>query len=140
VAQSDSVPGKQFSNRQWADATAKTLTAVRATGTAVLYLLDTPVPRRSVPDCIANNLAKTQPCMFKRADAYSFPGRHEKMADTLKAVGITTVDPVDWFCTATMCPVIVGSIMVYRDASHMSTPYSAYLAPATAAMFVAKKS
>jgi peptidoglycan/LPS O-acetylase OafA/YrhL/cellulose synthase/poly-beta-1,6-N-acetylglucosamine synthase-like glycosyltransferase len=139
VTQSDSVPGRQFSNTEWADATARTLTRSLRAGTPVVYLLDTPVPRTNVPDCVANNLTNVQPCMFRRTQVYSFPGRHEQMASTLKAVGVTTVEPIDWFCTATKCPVVVGDLLVYRDASHISTPYSAYLAPATAALFVPKK-
>jgi peptidoglycan/LPS O-acetylase OafA/YrhL/glycosyltransferase involved in cell wall biosynthesis len=139
AAQSDSVPGLQYSNAQWADATARTLGRIRAAGTPVVYLMDTPVPRVDVPDCIANNLAKIQPCMFVRSQAYSFAGRHEEMAATLKAASITALDPVDWFCMARKCPVVIGNIMVYRDASHMSTPYSRYLAPATRPLFVPKK-
>ncbi|WP_165372859.1 SGNH hydrolase domain-containing protein [Pengzhenrongella frigida] len=138
VSQSDSVPGNQFTNNGWADATAQTLTDIRAVGTPVVYLLDTPLPRTNVPDCIANNLAKVEPCMTMRTDIYPFPGRHEQVASTLAAINVTTIEPADWFCTDRKCPVVVGNIMVYRDASHMSTPYSAYLAPALAPVFIAK--
>jgi peptidoglycan/LPS O-acetylase OafA/YrhL len=139
VSQSDSVPGRQYTNAEWSDATAETLGDIRATGTPVVYLMDTPVPRVNVPDCIANNLAKIQPCIFARSEAYSFSGRHEEMAATLKAASITTFDPIDWFCMDRKCPVVVGNILVYRDASHISTPYSRYLAPATRPLFVPQK-
>jgi peptidoglycan/LPS O-acetylase OafA/YrhL/cellulose synthase/poly-beta-1,6-N-acetylglucosamine synthase-like glycosyltransferase len=137
VAQSDNVPGSQNTN-QWADATARTLNGVRRTGTPVIYLMDTPVPHQSVPDCLSNHLGDATKCMFFRKDAYSFLGRHETMAATLKATNITTVDPIDWLCTSRKCPPIVGNYLVYRDASHLSTPYSTWLAPATAGMFVPK--
>jgi hypothetical protein len=138
VAQSDSVPGYQYTNNQWADATARTLNGIRQTGTPVIYLMDTPAPRRNIPDCMSNNLGDATKCMFLRKDVYSFPGRHEAIAKTLKAINITTVDPIDWFCTSRKCPPVVGNYLVYRDASHVSTPYSRWLAPATAGLFAPK--
>jgi peptidoglycan/LPS O-acetylase OafA/YrhL/cellulose synthase/poly-beta-1,6-N-acetylglucosamine synthase-like glycosyltransferase len=138
IAQSDSVPGYQYTTNQWADATARTLNEVRQTGTPVIYMMDTPVPRHNIPDCISNNLDDVTKCMFLRKDAYSFAGRHEAMAATLKAINITTVDPIDWFCNSRKCPPVIGNYLVYRDGSHLSTPYSRWLAPATAGLFVPK--
>jgi hypothetical protein len=43
--------------------------------------------------------------------------------------GVQVVDPLPWLCTPQTCPVIVGNLLVYRDDSHLSTPYSALLAP-----------
>jgi peptidoglycan/LPS O-acetylase OafA/YrhL len=137
VGQANGVPGFQYTNNQWADATARTLNGVRQTGTPVVYLMDTPVPprKKNIPDCLSKNLGDVTKCMFLRKDAYRFPGRRETMAATLKAMNITTVDPIDWFCTSLKCPPVVGNYLVYRDASHISTPYSTWLAPATAGMF-----
>ncbi|MBX9245215.1 acyltransferase family protein [Actinotalea ferrariae] len=139
VSQSDSVPGNQVTNVEWADATARTLSQIRSNGTPVAYVLDTPVPAGNAPDCVANNLAKVEPCMNMREDAYSFPGRHEQVANTLEVIDVSTVEPIDWFCTDRKCPVVVGNMLVYRDASHVSTPYSAYLAPAVTPLFISKE-
>ncbi len=139
VSQSDSVPGNQVTNVEWADATARTMSTIRQSGTPVLYVLDTPVPAGNAPDCVANNLSKVEPCMNMREDAYSFPGRHEQMASTLEVIDVATIEPLDWFCTERKCPVVVGNMLVYRDASHVSTPYSAYLAPAVAPLFIPKE-
>jgi hypothetical protein len=35
----------------------------------------------------------------------------------------------DWFCTRTVCPTIVGNILVYRDDNHITTTYAEFLAP-----------
>jgi hypothetical protein len=48
VAQSDSVPGYQYTANQWVDATARTLNGVRQAGTPVIYLMDTPVPGQNI--------------------------------------------------------------------------------------------
>ena len=66
-----------------------------------------------------------------------YAGRMASMDDTLTQRRITTVDPTRMFCTSQACPAIVGNILVYRDASHMSARYSRWLAPMTAPLFVA---
>jgi len=71
---------------------------------------------------------------------YAYPGRHDAVANTLSEAHATTVEPADWMCTATKCPMIVDDILVYRDASHMSASYSKFLAPMTSTLFVARKS
>jgi hypothetical protein len=42
---------------------------------------------------------------------------------------VTVVDPVPWFCTTEHCPVIVGNVLVYRDAGHITATYARMLAP-----------
>jgi hypothetical protein len=45
---------------------------------------------------------------------------------------IGVVDPESWFCAPKRCPVIVGNILVYRDAQHMIPQWSRFLAPVLA--------
>jgi hypothetical protein len=49
-----------------------------------------------------------------------------------KDLGATVVNPVPWFCTLSVCPVVIGNVLVYQDRSHMTTAYSAALAPVLA--------
>lgn len=135
MSQSDSVPGNELTNTDWADATARAATSLTDTGIPVIYLLDTPRPTQSAPECVADNLTNVEGCITLRKDAYGFAGRHEQVAQTLADAGVTTVEPGDWFCTDRKCPDVIGNMLVYRDDSHMSTAYSAYLAPATAPLF-----
>jgi hypothetical protein len=51
------------------------------------------------------------------------------VATALGQLGVKVIEPVSWFCTATLCPPVVGNIMVYKDDSHLSTAYSQALAP-----------
>ena len=138
ASQSDSVPGNQVTNTEWADATARTLTDIRAVGTPIVYLMDTPRPASNAPDCVANNLEKVENCITMRDDAYDFAGRHDQVASTLATIDVPTVEPIDWFCTNRKCPAVIGNMLVYRDESHIATPYSEYLSPAVANLFVAK--
>jgi peptidoglycan/LPS O-acetylase OafA/YrhL len=136
MSQSDLVPGTQFSNSQWADATVTTVNRIRSNGTPIVFIMDTPVPSGNVPDCVARHLSSVSKCNFPRANSYRFAGRHEQVKASLKLAKVTTVEPIDLFCSTTACPVVVGNLLVYRDEAHISTPYSRWLAPMVTPLFI----
>jgi len=39
------------------------------------------------------------------------------------------IDTTDWFCTETTCPMMIGDILLYRDATHLSTTASEFMRP-----------
>jgi hypothetical protein len=43
--------------------------------------------------------------------------------------GATFIDPTAWLCPTTPCPAVIGKVLVYRDAHHMTTPFARALAP-----------
>lgn len=133
--QSDTVPDTSIDNIDWAEKTAFTIRQVQAASIPVVYLMDTPYPGINVPECAARHLDDVGACTSKRDQAWPYSGRHETLAQTLGAAGVTTIEPIDWFCTVTDCPPTVGNLLVYRDAGHMSTAYSAWLAPMLAPLF-----
>jgi hypothetical protein len=53
--------------------------------------------------------------------------RHAVAATTKS--GVRVIDAASWFCTARVCPVVVGNILVYRDDSHPTATYLKALAP-----------
>jgi hypothetical protein len=132
MAQSDNVPGKQVSNTTWADGTAETAAMVQAAGLRTVYMLDTPVPEGDAVSCVAEHLDTVEECNQAEQRAYAVSGRHEDVADTVRAAGVPTVEPRDWFCTDDGCPVVVQDKLVYRDQTHMSTAYSRWLEPLVA--------
>jgi peptidoglycan/LPS O-acetylase OafA/YrhL len=135
VSQSDTVPAERVGNREWGDDTATTLRRLKNADIPVTYVMDTPYPGVDVPECTARHLGDVGACTSKRKLAWPYDGRHEALAESLAANGIATVEPIDWFCTANDCPAVVGNLLVYRDSSHMSTAYSAWLAPMLAPLF-----
>lgn len=132
MAQSDNVPGKQVSNTTWADGTAETAATMQAAGLRTVYMLDTPVPEGDAVSCVAEHLDTVGECNQSEQRAYAVSGRHEDVADTVRAAGVPTVEPRDWFCTEDGCPVVVQDKLVYRDQTHMSTAYSRWLEPLVA--------
>jgi hypothetical protein len=90
---------------------------------------DTPWPGVSTPECVAAHSTELSDCQVSRAQAIVEPARRDLVGRAAAAAGVTVVDPVSWFCTAQACPMVVGNILVWHDYSHMSTSFSAMLAP-----------
>ena len=100
-------------------------------GTNILILRDTPYPGRtlsSVPDCLAAHRTDHTACdgtpqgwrwmdpLFAAAGALGLPG-------------VTALDPARFLCTATVCPAVIGTLIVYLDASHLTATYARSVAP-----------
>jgi hypothetical protein len=102
----------------------------------VIVLADTPYASRNIPNCLWENLDHATACVWSRTDAFS--QRLSAAEDAAAAgAGARYVQPDDLFCGPTMCPVIVGDILVYRDANHITTVYMAWVAPALADLLAA---
>jgi hypothetical protein len=39
------------------------------------------------------------------------------------------IDLTDYYCTPTVCPPIIGHVLVYRDGRHMTASYAATMVP-----------
>jgi hypothetical protein len=107
------------------------LQAWSGAGTNVLVLRDSPDPTRtlqSVPDCLAQHPADHDACAGTPASWYRMDPL-EQAAREASLPGITTVDVLPWFCTETRCPAIIGSVVAYSDAIHITATYARTLAP-----------
>jgi peptidoglycan/LPS O-acetylase OafA/YrhL len=95
---------------------------------ARLYLIDdTPYQHGNVPECLSAHPPGA--CAVDTGSA--LPNRRRRaMVDTaLRQRDVTVIDPTPWFCTASVCPVVVGNVLVYRDVSHITATYARLLAP-----------
>jgi hypothetical protein len=50
-------------------------------------------------------------------------------ATDLGLPGISTLAAQRFFCTATECPAVIGSVVTYSDNSHMTATYARSIAP-----------
>jgi peptidoglycan/LPS O-acetylase OafA/YrhL len=102
-----------------------------AAGTNVLILHDTPYPGQtlpSVPDCLAKHPTNQAACSGT-PDSWAWPDPLYAAATALNLPGISTVDTAPFVCTATTCPAVIGGIVVYYDASHLTATYARSIAP-----------
>jgi hypothetical protein len=100
-------------------------------GAKVVVLEDTPYPwqvKRSIPDCLAQHPDERDICNGTPAAWYSIDPLYEAARQS-QAPGVTTVPTRAWFCTANLCPAVIGNVIVYFDGSHMTATYARTLAP-----------
>jgi hypothetical protein len=117
----------------WIDNLTRLVQQLRSNGSKVLVLGPVPSPRKSVPVCVSGHLDDATACASSRSAAVNQSGISAEAAAT-KAGGGDYADLTDLFCTAALCPVIVGNTLVYFDVAHVTLEYSRQLAPAMGAL------
>ena len=123
--------GSEADAGDWAAGLTRTLEAVAASGPTI-FLGDTPYPAGDVPACLAEHLSDATACTLSRGQVPFDYARVE--AQAASDAGVPLVPTVDLVCGAQRCPVIVGRQLVYRDASHLATPYVTERAPVLAGL------
>ncbi|GAB1642603.1 acyltransferase family protein [Krasilnikovia sp. MM14-A1259] len=120
----------------WVQAWQYTITQVSAPGTKVYFVNDTPWGNLT-PDCLSQHMDRPAACNRPRATAVRSPQLRVRVMDLARSQGVSIIDPLPWFCTATDCPVIIGNVLVYKDRHHITTVYSRLLAPLLSAELAA---
>jgi peptidoglycan/LPS O-acetylase OafA/YrhL len=113
----------------WTNGWLTVIRALKADGTRLALISDTPQPKNNPAQCVSAHLTDVRTCNTSVQTALRTPKRRQMIADAAAGEGVTVVDPTVWFCTATTCPDIVGNLLVYSNGTHISTAYSALLAP-----------
>jgi hypothetical protein len=129
AGQSDQVPGNLVSDAAWAQDTVTTLDKLKGSGAKIDIMLDIPVSDRDVPTCISAHLDDVRRCAIPSSRSYVFPRRHTMVAQRVTEAGFDAIEPFGWLCTPSACPVVVGNLLVYRNADHLTAEYSRWLAP-----------
>ncbi|GAA1877819.1 acyltransferase family protein [Lapillicoccus jejuensis] len=133
VSQSENVASSSVVPQAFSAATVATVRALRSAGAPrVAYVQDIPTPGTDLPGCVATHLDDVRPCTYDRSAAYRYPDRHAALAPALATASVPVLDPAPWLCTATRCPAVVGNVLVYRNESHLTVPFSRWLAPVLA--------
>jgi hypothetical protein len=118
---------------QWLAGLTRLVADLRATGAAVLVLGQVPDPHHTVPSCLSEHLDSAAACAPTRGAGVNEPGVAAE-AQATGAGGGRYADLTDLFCTPTVCPVIVGDQLVFRDDNHVTSGYAAFLGPVVTAL------
>lgn len=89
-----------------------------AAGVRVLALRDTPWFDFDVADCVAMNGPLDRRCTRPRPPGALAPPPGGW------PLNVTYVDPLDWVCTPTTCPAVIGNVLVYRDKDHLTATFA----------------
>ncbi|MEV6968511.1 acyltransferase family protein [Hamadaea sp. NPDC051192] len=95
----------------------------------VIVIADNPGPTEEAPDCADRNARHLTACAFDR-------GRYEtaSAAPVLRQAvegqkQVTMVDLFDAICPTDRCSIVIGSVLVYRQGSHLTKTYVETLLP-----------
>ncbi|MFM9131931.1 MAG: SGNH hydrolase domain-containing protein, partial [Actinomycetota bacterium] len=113
--------------KPWRDGMRGTFATLRAAGITPVLVEDTPYPGQDVPTCLSRNRTTVTGCNIPVGAGFR-PDLAE-MRDDFEAEGTAVLRTRHWFCTGTLCPVIVGNLLVYRDDNHMTVSYARWIAP-----------
>jgi peptidoglycan/LPS O-acetylase OafA/YrhL len=121
---------------EWLAGLSRTVAALHTSGARVLVLGPIESPDGVVPDCLSGHLDDVLACNVTPRETHVGPGLVgydnagiiAERGAVVRAGG-SFVDVKPWFCAATTCPVIVDNVLVFRDNSHITAQYAAYLAP-----------
>jgi peptidoglycan/LPS O-acetylase OafA/YrhL len=112
----------------WLKAVARMLRTLRASATHVALIGDTPTMATDPADCLSAHPDDARACARPSSDAVDW-GRLAADRRAADAAGATFIDPTPWTCPTEPCPVVIGSLLVYLDAGHMTATFSSALAP-----------
>lgn len=113
----------------WTRAWIKTFDRVRTTGAKIVFIEDTPWPSGSAPECLVTNPNRVNRCARPAAEAFLEPARRVMVAEAARARGATVIDTRSWFCTAEICPPVIGNTLVWKDNSHLTTAVANAMTP-----------
>jgi hypothetical protein len=107
----------------------RVLDAFRRAHLTVVGIHDSPAPTTVViPRCLASHPGNYTPCDGTRTRWLP----QEPLAAAMTALHdsqMSFVDLTDRICQPTICPAVVGGVVVYYDASHLTATYARTLAP-----------
>lgn len=115
----------------WAEGTAETVQRLRAAGSEVLMIADTPRFDSAPATCIATRPMALLDCAGDRADVLDASFARAEAA-AAEGAGARFVDLSSYLCDAMRCPVVIADLLVYRDVNHLTVRAVNYLAPALA--------
>ena len=126
-------PGFDNFDAGWVGGLERFTAEMRALGSQVLVLGPTPGATGLVPVCLSAHMDDPVACSFPVPRWVSPAGIARERA-AVEAGGGQYADTTELFCSSGRCPVIVGNVMVFYDAGHLSREYSLTLSPVMGAL------
>lgn len=119
----NAIIGERSLEEVWAEGLEQSIGRI---GAPVVILGDVPDLGDPAPPCLSAHLDDALSCAVTRAQGTDYPTRAAEL-DVSLATGTPYLDLTDWFCTVELCPAIIGNVLVYRDAHHLTATYSEML-------------
>lgn len=127
VNRGDGVKGTKQSNMLMVAGLRRSWSQLTKAGIKVVAVADTPRPGFDMADCVSANEDHQLKCAVSRAKAFKAAGT----TVTAAARGqrdVRLVDLNDYICPDALCAPVIGQVLVYRDADHVTATYARSLA------------
>jgi peptidoglycan/LPS O-acetylase OafA/YrhL len=106
-------------------------TTMKRFSKSVAIIGDPPGQRQQPVDCLLAQGATLRSCASTLTLAQLSASRDE--AVVAKSDGVGFIDTTGWFCAKSLCPMVIGHTIAYRDVGHVTQTYSLELAEPFAA-------
>lgn len=106
----------------WQSGLEKTISALKEF-TEVVVIADTPDLGQTPSICLSAHLGSTVDCTVSADRALDAPSRAAEIRAVART-GATLVDLTPYLCSSSACPPILGNVLVYRDAHHITATFS----------------
>ena len=126
-------PGFNNFDDGWVSGLGRFTAEMRALGSQVLVLGPTPGSSGLVPVCLSAHMDDPLACSFP-VPRFASPAGIARERAAVEGSGGQYADTTELFCARGRCPVIVGNVMVFYDAGHLSREYSLTLSPVMGAL------
>jgi peptidoglycan/LPS O-acetylase OafA/YrhL len=103
-------------------------TPLLADGIPIVEIHDTPFPPFDVAECASADPTQLARCAFPRAPSLARQGGSQ-VAAAAGTPDVHLIDLNDAICPLPKCAAVIGGVLVYRDASHITATYAKTLAP-----------
>jgi hypothetical protein len=114
----------------WQNGVAAIFQFLRQNSGRVIFISDVPTFDFGAADCVASHMTDVQACNnTPRRTAIVLPKVRREEFRLAALTQVDWIDPIPWFCTSTVCPVVVRNFLVYYDSAHMTPAWSRFIAP-----------
>jgi len=112
--------------RAWEAGMQRTLARLIPAAGRVIMMADTPLSLVDPPVCLSAHPTSVLACAtpVKSAISAAWLAEEQHMASQ---EGVGFIDPTPWVCPSSPCPVVLGNLLVYRDAGHLTATFAAAL-------------
>ena len=112
------------------DGIARTWQDLRASGSEVVVITDTPWPGMDMSECVAEHQSTLTECAVPREEAVTRSGAAmQREAASKVQAGVEMVDLTDYICPQSECSAVIGGVLVVRDSHHLTATYARSLVP-----------
>ncbi|SCF28341.1 Peptidoglycan/LPS O-acetylase OafA/YrhL, contains acyltransferase and SGNH-hydrolase domains [Micromonospora chokoriensis] len=119
-------PGSATADAQTV-ALSETWSEVTAAGLPLVVIRDTPSFTVDMAECVSAHRERLTACAQPRERALAWGVPQERAAAAVPDARLADLNAV--ICPTERCPAVIGGLLVYRDAHHLTATYARSLAP-----------